>query len=233
MCIQRGADSARFEHPHDVDRARACAAAREVGDLVPAARAVGDDQRVRRRGAHRRQQRRARPSAPKRRSARRRSRSCRPSRSSSISIELDGEAGHEAAAPSASAPTASNAFWWQCAVQQRARLRQRARARSRKRPARCSRARNSSIRNALFRRGAARRRRDPSPGTRRAATSRHDGSRPTIAAPRSTCGAAPRPRAALRASPHRRVPRRDTSARSTAAARARRPSDRRARRATR
>ncbi len=49
-----------FEHPRDVDCLALSTAAREIGDLVPAARAVGDDQRVRRRGAHGRQERQLR-----------------------------------------------------------------------------------------------------------------------------------------------------------------------------
>ena len=87
-------------------------ASREVGDLVPAARAVGDDERVRRRGAHRRQQRELRHSH----------------RHVVVRGIVAEAAGHAAAArsrssstarpgtrrsTSASRATASNAFWWQ------------------------------------------------------------------------------------------------------------------------
>ena len=107
-------------------------------------------------------------------------------------------------------------------VQQRALLRQRAQARAPAVPRACSRARNSSISSALS--AQARCASSPRPITRNSSRieSRHDGSSPTIAAPRATCGRergddAPR----FAPSPRRPGPRRDTCGRSTAAATAR------------
>ena len=128
----------------------------------------------------------ARPSASTRRSARPRSRSCRPCRSSSIRRRRRRAPGRDAARR-APASIASNAFWWQWPCNS-ARFSGSATSGSRRRPARCSRARNSSISSARSDRRCAA---SPSPSTRNSSrsVSRHDGSRPTTQAPRSTCGA--------------------------------------------
>ena len=141
----------------------------------------------RRSRAHRRQQRELGHRASTRRNAPRRSRSCRPCRSSSISttstVELRHQREHAARRrrprrrPSdGNGRAAARAF-------RAARC-----SGSVRRPAACSRARNSSNRNARSRERFAS---SPRPSTRNSSRndSRHDGSRPTIAAPRSTCGA--------------------------------------------
>ena len=80
-----------LEHARDVQRLAAGA----VGDLVAAAGAVGDDDRVRRACASPAAGS-ARPSASRRRNARPRSRSCRPCRSSEVSISCGCGAGNQA-----------------------------------------------------------------------------------------------------------------------------------------
>ena len=98
---------------------------RAVGDLVPAARAVGDDQRVAVPPRGRPAAARAPPCASTRRSARHRSRSCPPCRSSSTRRARRRAPGR-ASSTSRGRCTASNAFWWQWPCSSAALLRQRA-----------------------------------------------------------------------------------------------------------
>ena len=174
-----------LEHAHDVDRLARPPATRQVGDLVPAARAVGDDQRVRRRradGRHQRELGHAHGDVVVCGIVPETSRHSATARLDEIHAELGDEAQHRLRRR-----YGIERFLVAVRVQERLLLRQRRTRRGASFSARSPRARNSSISSACC---AKRRASSPSPITRNSSRieRRQDGSRPTTAAPRATCG---------------------------------------------
>ena len=162
------------EHARDVQRL----APRAVGDLVAAARAVGDDDARRARCASPAAGS-PRPSHRDRRSGSPRSRSCRPCRSTR-SRSASGSAPGIRRSTSRIGATAPNAFWWQWPCTRiGASTGLKASA---KRPAFASRAMNSSNSSACAATVAALSPRPITSASSRS-VSRHDGSRPTMAMP--------------------------------------------------
>ncbi len=204
-----------LQHADDVDRLARGAAAREIGNLVPAARPVGDDERVRRRRAHGRQQRQL--GHPDRHVVVRGvvAEAARHPAAARLD-QLDGETRDEAQHRLASrSPRRTPSDGSARAAARASAAARRAEARGARRDARAPGTPRSGTRCP---RGAARHRPGPSPGTRPAATAGT-----TARARRSRrrarhAAAARRRRGALRSSPRRRGRRRDRSGRSTAVA---------------